>query len=144
MATLQLTKKDINYFLNLALEGGYSSEEEAKEDLESFIKNAQKLPNNLILYRLIFLDNKEEFNDDEPGAHYVLSEKKLKADHYTSYLYDFNTQGKSKLYALKVEAPKSLIDFKETIKNRMLYPHEEEITLKNHGKGVKVLALTEI
>jgi hypothetical protein len=40
-----------------------------------------------------------------------------------------------------VDAPKSLIDVKTTMDNNALYPNEKEITLKNKGKGVKIISI---
>jgi hypothetical protein len=47
-------------------------------------------------------------------------------------------------YIITVLAPKSLIDIKETVFNNVLYPHENEVTLKNKGKGVEIVSIKKI
>jgi len=37
-----------------------------------------------------------------------------------------------------------MIDFFESIKNNILYPNEEEITLKNKGFGVNILKIVPV
>ena len=41
-------------------------------------------------------------------------------------------------------SPKNLVDVNETIANRILYPNEQEITLKNKGRGVEVISVKKI
>jgi flagellar motility protein MotE (MotC chaperone) len=43
-----------------------------------------------------------------------------------------------------LEKCKKLIDTKETILNRILYPNEQEITLKNKGRGVEVVSIRKV
>lgn len=49
-----------------------------------------------------------------------------------------------KTFLLSVIANKSQIDKKETLNNRAIFPHENEITLKNKGKGVKIISIKEL
>jgi hypothetical protein len=43
-----------------------------------------------------------------------------------------------------VSAEKLMVDVMETLSNNILYPHEEEITLKNKGVGVKIINVEEL
>ena len=45
---------------------------------------------------------------------------------------------------LTVLADRELVDIDETIVNNILYPNEEEITLKHKGKGSKVTKIKKI
>jgi hypothetical protein len=58
--------------------------------------------------------------------------------------HQFATGVGDKTFLLSVIANKSQIDNKETLNNRVLYPHENEITLKNKGKGVKIVNIKEL
>ena len=49
-----------------------------------------------------------------------------------------------KIFLLTVEVDKTKMDVVETLSNNILFPHEEKITLKNKGRGVKILSVTEI
>ena len=49
-----------------------------------------------------------------------------------------------KYYLITAKIPKNDIDLEETIKNNILYPHENEITVKNKGKNVKIVKIEEI
>jgi hypothetical protein len=49
-----------------------------------------------------------------------------------------------KYYLVSVLSPKKLIDINQTIINNILYPNEQEITLKKKGKGVKIVSIKEI
>jgi hypothetical protein len=43
-----------------------------------------------------------------------------------------------------VSADKKLIDINSTIHNNILYPNENEVTLKNRGKGVEILSIKKV
>jgi hypothetical protein len=112
--------------------------EDAKEELESLIKWFKSLPKELTLYRIIVADNKEDVNIKKPGSHYSTDKKNLKSSHSFASGY-----GKNK-FILTVKADKSLIDADLTLSNRILYPNENEITLKNKGEGVEILSIKKI
>ena len=108
---------------------------EAKEALDSIISNVKNLPEEIKLYRLIKVDDKKDINIDEPGAHYSLNKKDLLSSH------SFADGHGDTAYLITVLSPKKLVDTDETIHNNILYPHEEEVTLKNKGKGVKIVSI---
>jgi len=37
-----------------------------------------------------------------------------------------------------------MVNVMETLSNNILYPHEEEITLKNKGMGVEIINIEEL
>jgi len=49
-----------------------------------------------------------------------------------------------KYYLIVVEANKNLINVNVTAENNVNFPNEKEITLKNKGKGVKIISVTEM
>lgn len=137
----KVTKDKFNAFIGYALQGGFHDKESAKEHLQDIVNLYNKLPDTIRLYRLIFLSKETDLNREELGSHYVLSKKMLISSHYDTMLYDYSKSENGKPYILTVDAPKSKIDFDETIKNNLLYPHEQEITLKNKGRGIDVISL---
>jgi hypothetical protein len=110
--------------------------EDAQVELSELLSWINSLPNELELYRIVYVDNENEINVKTPGNHYSLSKEDLIDSHtYTTGYGDLK-------YLITVSAKKSMIDAQETLSNNILYPNEREVTLKNKGKGVKVISLT--
>lgn len=112
--------------------------ESAVSELDYLIDYVDNLPETIKLFRILSVDDIEDINKNELGSHYSTSKKDLISSH--SYVSQF---GENK-YLVSVEAPKKLIDIQSTLENRILYPNELEITLKNKGKGVKILNIKKI
>ena len=112
--------------------------DEAKDELKYLHQWFKSLPDELKLYRIILADNKNDINFKQPGSHYSTNKRDLMNSHY------FTTGVGSKTFLLTVLADKSLVDKEETFNNRVLYPNENEITLKNKGKGVKIINIKEL
>jgi hypothetical protein len=104
------------------------------------------LPEEVTLYRLVFLNSKEDLNKLKPGLHYVLNKKSLINNHYDDFMYDLisaHGQGEEP-YIITIKVDKSKLDIENTIDNNMRYPHEKEITLKNHGRGCKIVKVEKL
>jgi len=110
--------------------------EDAEYELNSLLDWFKSLPNTLELYRIIYVDNENQINVKQPGSHYSLNKDELLSSHtYSSGYGDLK-------YLITVSASKSLVDVQDTLSNNILYPNELEITLKNKGKGAKIISLT--
>jgi hypothetical protein len=114
------------------------SEDYAKKEVNYLESWFDSLPDELKLFRIVLADDKKDIDLDKPGSHYGMNRKGLVNSH------QFATGVGDKTFLLTVIANKSLIDKKETLHNRALYPHENEITLKNKGKGIKILSIKEL
>ena len=112
--------------------------DDAKDELEYQIKWFKSLPDELKLYRIIYVENEGDINLELPGSHYSISKSDLLRNH--KYAVGVGDEK----YLLTVVANKSLIDPQETISNNILYPHEREITLKNKGEGVTILKIKKL
>jgi len=112
--------------------------EDAEDELEYHIKWFKSLPNELTLYRMIYVDNKDDINMKEPGSHYSMDKENLVNFH------DYAIGIGDEKYLLTVVANKSLIDAQATISNNILYPNEKEITLNKRGRGVKIVKIDKI
>tara|TARA_R110000868_G_scaffold166816_3_gene400979 strand:- start:152 stop:574 length:423 start_codon:yes stop_codon:yes gene_type:complete len=123
--------------MRLLKDMGFSNEDAAYElgKITNYVKN---LPEKIKLYRILAVDSKNKINTKELGVHYSTNRKDLLKSH--SYI----TGSGEKHYIVTVVSPKSFIDVNETIANIILYPNEQEITLKNKGKGVKVISVERI
>jgi len=114
------------------------SKEEALDQLKDLLTWVKSLPSYLTLYRMIVVDDISEIDRESLGSHYSLNKKNLMDSH--SYL----TGSGEKKFLIKVKATRDMIDLNQTLANNILYPNEQEITLKNQGKGVKILGIKEI
>jgi len=112
--------------------------EDVKSEIESLKHWYKTLPKKMTLYRIVFADFPKDVNLDGPGSHYALDRKELMSSH--GYLQGY---GEHK-YLITVHAKKSQMDVQDTLQNRVLYPHENEVTLKEKGKGVEVQSLQKI
>jgi len=106
---------------------GYTTREDAIEDFDNLNNYYDKLPDNVILHRVVFLDDIKDLDENALGQHWIEDEidndliKRLKE------INDINTNP----YFIVAEFKKTDIDFFETLNNNMNFPNEEEITLKS-------------
>jgi hypothetical protein len=128
---------DKQYLLSKLYEMGFD-EESAEDELEYLIDYLYELPDLIDLYRIISVDNKKDIDIKKTGSHYSTSKKDLLKS------YSFCTGCGDEIYLLTVESPKELIDISQTLANRILYPNEQEITLKNKGSGVNTVSIKKI
>jgi hypothetical protein len=112
--------------------------DEAEEQLENILYHIKNLPDPVKLYRILMVDNEENINTEELGSHYSTNKMELLSSH--SYL----TGSGEKYFLVTVLSPKKLIDLNETVINNILYPNENEVTLKKKGKGVKIHSIRKI
>ena len=137
---IRLSEDNTDNLLGYLYEMGFDNDDALYQlnDITDFYDN---LPENLTLYRVVFDGSKDEIDTQYPGSHYAINKKDLIDSHYTS-LRDSNYG--DNCYVIKVKAQKQLIDSYESIKNNILYPNEQEITLKNKGFGVDVIEITQV
>lgn len=129
-----LSPPEIKNLAKIGAETAFDDPNMAAKYINSSLNNLNKLPDIITLYRVIFANSKEDINTNEVGSHYVLSRQQLEQSHHqTSHV------GGGKPFMLTVKAPKELIDLETTLRNKVMYPHENEITLKNKGVGAKII-----
>jgi len=114
------------------------SEKEAKNELKDHLNRVKNLPETLIGYRILAVNDKKDINLDEIGSHFGENKVELLSNH------SFCTGCGEKYYLITAKIPKKEVDLEETIKNNILYPNEMEITVKNKGKNVKIVRIEEI
>jgi len=115
----------------------------ASEELGELITWVKDLPEELFLYRVLYLDDENQINYDELGSHYSQDRTDLINNHYYRGSIYGHGQGEN-AYLITVKVPKSEVDVMETLNNNILYPHEKEITLKNKGSGATYLDIEKI
>ena len=137
---VRLTEDNTDNLLGYLYEMGFDNDDALYQlnDITDFYDN---LPETLTLYRVVFAGSKDEIDTQYPGSHYATNKNDLLDSHYTS-LRDASYG--DNCYVIKVKAQKQLIDSYESIKNNILYPNEQEITLKNKGFGVDVIEIMQV
>ena len=118
------------------------SNEWAIEDLQSLLEWLNGLPDTITLYRLLYIDADKEINKEELGDHYSTDKKELLYNHYNKGSIYGGHWGDPVLLTVKIK--KEQIDIFNTLHNNIMYPHEQEITLKNKGKGSKLIDVSEL
>jgi|AntRauMFilla1563_2_1112583.scaffolds.fasta_scaffold00356_4 hypothetical protein len=126
-----------NEYIKLGLKTSFSNPNLAKRALENILYILNKLPQTITLYRVVFVSSIESIDTKHIGSHYVLSDKDLSSSHSQK-----SHVGGGEPVLLIVKSPKNLIDVDATIRNRMEFPNEKEITLKNRGLGAKIISKT--
>ena len=114
------------------------SEKDVKNEVEYYLKWAKNIPKTQKGYRILVVNDKKDINLDEIGSHFSKNKVELVSNH------SFCTGCGEKYYLITAEILKNQVDIEETIKNNILYPNENEITIKNKGKDVKILKIQEI
>ena len=112
--------------------------DDAEKELEHLVDWYGGLPQKLRLYRIVQVDNKEDIDLKKPGSHYSTEKKDLISNHSFAVGY-----GEEK-YLVSIFADKSQIDIDETFSNRINYPNENEITLKNKGLGSEIVSIKKL
>jgi len=135
---LNLSKKQLKSLIDQGKKHMGYSEEESKEEIEYIIKSIKNLPEEIKLFRIIKADDRKDIDTDKPGDHYAKNKKDLLDSHSFADGIGDNS------FMITVLAPKELVDIDQTIYNNLLYPNENEVTLKNKGEGVKIVSIRKI
>lgn len=122
---------------------GYNDVDEAYEDLVEKVDEWKKLPDTIKLYRIIGVENEDDINLDELGEHWVLYKWMLDGDLLGS-IGDDLWEDTYEPYVVEALVPKSEIDVKQTIIQNLSFPNENEINLKDKGKGAKVIKIYKL
>ena len=114
------------------------SEKDAKNELEYHINRLKNLPETIKAYRILSVNDKKDINMSKIGSHFTLNRSDLVKNH------SFSTGSGEKYYIITANIPKKEVNVQETIHNNILYPQENEITVKNTGKNVEIVSIREI
>ena len=64
-------------WIEVGLASGFNDEYESGEHLDHIMDMIDELPEEITLYRLVFLDSIDELDKIKPGTHYVMDKKSL-------------------------------------------------------------------
>ena len=138
---ITLSHEDTEFMYSAYKQMGLSNKW-AIEDLQSLLEWLNGLSDTLTLYRLLYLHEDDEINKEELGDHYSDNKKELIDNHHNkgSIYGDYGDNA----ILITVKVNKDQIDIINTLHNNILYPHEQEITLKNKGKGSELIDISPI
>lgn len=127
---------------------GFNNREDAIEELEyllsvDFPDGLKKIPDEVVLYRVILIENGEKINEKEIGEHFVSSPQFIDVGFLENIGVMDNWSDESKLWLLKCVTSKENVDIARTIGNRLLYPRENEFTVFDAGK-IKIINKEEL
>jgi hypothetical protein len=122
---------------------GFNNKEDAIEELNyllsaDFPSGFKNIPNTVILYRVVLIENGEIINEDKIGEHFVADPNSIDANFLEKIGVMDRWGDESVLWILKCLTSKDNIDIERTIGNRLLYPRENEFTVLN-DKTIKVI-----
>jgi hypothetical protein len=107
-----------------------------------FPKGLDNLPNEVTLYRLLAVYNKDEINTEKLGRHFV-AEKNLLSDPNFHEAIGLNSSFKS-FYVVTVKTNSENIDIDETLKCKVAFSYEKEFTLKEHISNLNIVNVEKI
>jgi hypothetical protein len=122
---------------------GLNCYEDAVEELDIFFEHEYPtFKSDFKLIRIVQVENESDINLDKLGNHYLDPEYKQRIfekgwiESVGLDIYDGQ-----KLFLVEVQASHGDVDWEDTIHNRLAFPREFEITLKNNPE---ILSITEI
>lgn len=131
---------------------GFNTEEEAAEYLDDirnkrFPDGLANIPPEMTLYRVILIQNGKKMDEEEVGKHFVADKDILYNEEFLNNIGIFEMldwdSDNGELWLLTCKVQKTNLDLHETIRHRLMYPTEEEFTLKS-PKGVRVIDKEQI
>ena len=138
---INLSQEERNNLKDAYTEMGLG-DEWGTEDLQRLLDWLNNLPETLTLYRLLYLHKGEEIDTDQLGDHYSDNKKELLYNHYNKG--SIYSDAGDKVVLITVGVSKDQIDIFNTLHNNIYYPHEQEITLNNKGKGTTLMDIKSI
>jgi hypothetical protein len=127
---------------------GFNNREDAIEELEHLINTDfpsgfKNIPNIVVLYRVLLLEDGDSINEDIVGEHFISEPNLIDIGFLEKIGVWDNWSEDAKLWLLTCETEKNNIDIVRTIGNRLLYPRENEFTLYNDRK-IKIINKKQI
>ena len=117
---------------------GYNSDDDAFDDLKSRVSEYRKLPNPVTLYRIVGVVDGDVIDKNELGSHWTIS-----TDYYDSNFLELigtdRWDSDTVPYMITAKVPHSKIDIGETIYHNLTYPRENEIFVKDSGRGLNIV-----
>lgn len=118
---------------------GFNSREDAKEYLDDMLEYYNGLDDIITLYRVIFLENKEDLDESFLGNHWT-PEKHLMTDKdWLKRIREVNdsSYNEKEEYIIEAEFYKSDVNWEWTIHTNISFPYEEEIMINDNKNPIR-------
>jgi hypothetical protein len=106
------------------------SDEELVEHLSEHVENIKRLPDPMILYRIVSSETKKDIDINKVGQHYTLDEIFMDE----RFLNDIGIDDDLPMWVMQCEVKKSDIDINHTLATNIKYPNENEISIYKNSK----------
>jgi hypothetical protein len=129
-----LTNRDYDSYLKTVY-GHFSDPERSREDLDWYIETIHTLnKNGGIIYKLVFLDSKEDLDTNDIKEHWVL--KKTDIENFFDTLKSEATGEQPFLITAKIS--KDSVDIKGSMAAYAALPHEVEVNINKKPEKYKL------
>lgn len=110
---------------------GFNSQEDAEKELNDILNTDypygyKNIPDEMTLYRIIFIGDESGINEDELGRHWVMDKDLIDNDFIKKIRETSDAVGEP--HIIKGIFDAKGVDWKETLHNNMQFPREYEVT----------------
>jgi hypothetical protein len=117
---------------------GFTTDEEGEKVIRNFIDSIERIPDPVMLYRIVYVDSPEELRMlPRENAHWT-----LEITDYLKSITKSHALGEHP-YLLTATTPKSNINFQEMVENMANFEQEFEVGIKNYNK-IKIIRKTPL
>jgi hypothetical protein len=111
-------------------------EDPTKEQMVAIIKDLEKLPDPLTIYRIVGVDSEEDLDTEKIGEHWSISKEAV--EHFLGDGYD-GSGDRTMILTAKIE--KKYVNWITTVAHRLEHPMEEEINVnEKYQSKIKILS----
>jgi hypothetical protein len=110
-------------------------ESDCAKEIKRLLNWFDSLPETIKLYRVLVVKSQKDINYSAIGSHFGMNKQEL---------IDSRSFCDSNMFLVTVMVNKSDIDVNMTLATRIVYPNENEITVKDKGKNVKIVSTEKI
>lgn len=122
----------------------FYDEDEMFDRIKDVVEEYKKFPDPVILYRIVNAKSQEDINLDEVGEHWIADEHQIFDGDFLLSIGWENWPQEDKIFLIAAKVPHSNIDVLQTLVQNISFPNEREINLKNKGRGIKIISITEV
>ena len=119
---------------------------ESERDIRKFIRDGifgtdwengglKNIPNEFLLYRVIFLKDINDLKKEFLGHHWVRN-KNILESHIVNIMSSLNVSDINDAYVIEAKFNEGAIDIPQTVYNNVSVDHEEEVTIKEGTKPI--------
>jgi hypothetical protein len=113
---------------------GFNNVDDAIEYLNWFFEVYENVPQEMTLYRILYLEKKSDLNRKIIGLHFTDNNKNFDNGFLQNLGFSRSEIDSSKFYIITINVNRNDIDWENTVATRLQHPYEDEYTLKRTAK----------